>query len=311
MNKVPIKLWVDKLLSKCARTDMTNTFLMPQTMSNSVTLQNNSLDLHEVPSQEHTGATHEVAFTDSHSRPLGKVQAIRTNTDATGVQLEVNGNTLGLQVSDEGIPTSFVNHPYPDGPANQIATMKYVADWGKYLEEYLYQVKTLLEQTRADIQTIRESVALLDKLRHIDDVPTEGSNNLVKSGGIYSWVLSKINQAKAEMQQAMTNAISQALQSVSVRPNLGPWVRIWDHQVGWGQRNFPTGGFISVTSTYECDAYIAINGQQIAFRSRHDFSVVDSFIVPVPAGATASWWIGGGGPSADPIASSVFIAEYN
>ena len=45
MNKVPIKLWVDKLLSKCARTDMTNTFLMPQTMSNSVTLQNNSLDL--------------------------------------------------------------------------------------------------------------------------------------------------------------------------------------------------------------------------------------------------------------------------
>ena len=63
MYTVPIKLWVDKLLSKCARTDMTNTFLMPQTMSNSVTLQNNSLDLHEVPSQEHTGATHEVAFT--------------------------------------------------------------------------------------------------------------------------------------------------------------------------------------------------------------------------------------------------------
>ena len=189
--------------------------------------------------------------------------------------------------------------------------MKYVADWGKYLEDYLYQVKTLLDQTRADIQTIRESVALLDKLRHIDDVPTEGSNNLVKSGGIYSWVLSKINQAKAEMQQAMTNAISQALQSISVRPSLGPWVRVWDHQVGYGQRNFPTGGFICVTSTYECDAYIAINGQQIAFRSRHDFSVVDSFMVAVPAGATASWWIGGGGPSADPIASSVFIAEYN
>ena len=185
--------------------------------------------------------------------------------------------------------------------------MKYVSDWGNAITHYLDTIHELLDQTRADIQTIRESVALLDMLRHIDDVPTEGSNNLVRSGGIYSWVLSKINQAKTEMQEA----ISQAMQSISVRPSLGPWVRVWDHQVGYGQRNFPTGGFICVTSTYECDAYIAINGQQIAFRSRHDFSVVDSFMVAVPAGATASWWIGGGGPSADPIASSVFIAEYN
>lgn len=310
MYTVPIKLWVDKLLAKCARTDMTNTFLMPQTMSNSLTLQNNSLDLDEVPSQEHTGATHEVAFTDSHSRPLGKLQAIRTNTDATGVQLEVDGNTLGLQVSDEGIPTSFVNHPYPDGPANQIATMKYVADWGKYLEDYLYEVKTLLEQTREDIQTIADSVALLDLLKHIDDVPTEGSNNLVKSGGIYSWVLSKINQAKTDMQAAMANAISQALQSVSVRPNLGPWRRIWDHQTGNGSHYFATGGFICITGNYENPSSINVNGQPIVYRSSHDYSVVDSLTLPVPAGSTASWSIAGS-PSGDAIASSVFIAEYN
>lgn len=309
MYTVPIKLWVDKLLAKCARTDMTNTFLMPQTMSNSVTLQNNSLDLHEVPSQEHTGATHEVAFTDSHSRPLGKVQAIRTNTDATGVQLEVDGNTLGLQVSDEGIPTSFVNHPYPDGPANQIATMKYVADWGKYLEDYLYEVKTLLDQTRADIQTIRDSVALLDKLRNIDDVPTEGSDNLVRSGGIYSWVLSKINQAKTEMQEAMTNAISEAMQSVSVRPNLGPWRRIWDHQSGGGSYHFATGGFICITGNYENASSIYINGQMVAYRSAHDYSVVDSLFTAVPANSDVAWSMSGS-PSIDSNASSVFIAEY-
>ena len=148
-------------------------------------------------------------------------------------------------------------------------------------------------------------------IENIDNIPTQGSENLVKSGGVYSWVLEKINQAKTELQQAMSTAISEALQSVSVRPNLGQWVRIWNHQVGWGQRVFPTGGFICVTGTYECEASIEINGQQIAYRSRHDFSVVDSFMVAVPAGATAGWWIGGRSPSADPIASSVFIAEYN
>jgi hypothetical protein len=221
------------------------------------------LDLDEVPTQSQSGATHEIAFTDSHSRPLGKLQAIRTNTDATGVQLEVNGNTLGLQVSDEGIPTSFVNHPYPDGPANQIATMKYVADWGKYLENYLYEVKTLLEQTREDFQTMADSVALLDLLKHIDDVPTEGSNNLVKSGGIYSWVLSKINQAKTDMQAAMANAISQAMQSISVRPSLGPWQLV---QSGGGTytSSLANGGFVSVFIPYEQTAYIMVDGKKIA-----------------------------------------------
>ena len=259
MYTVPIKLWVDKLLAKCARTDMTNTFLMPQTMSNSLTLQNNSLDLHEVPSQEHTGATHEVAFTDSHSRPLGKLQAIRTNTDATGVQLEVNGNTLGLQVSDEGIPTSFVNHPYPDGPANQIATMKYVADWGKYLEDYLYEVKTLLEQTRADIQTIRESVALLDMLRNIDDVPTEGSNNLVRSGGIYSFVVGRLlaglndlrAEFRAELLDAIRNSSSGLIGSYSggeysylkVKFGNEEWLLQWFERGGSGGGYWPAGSY--------------------------------------------------------------------
>ena len=298
MYTVPIKLWVDKLLSKCARTDMTNTFLMPQTMSNSVTLQNNSLDLHEVPSQEHTGATHEIAFTDSHSRPLGKLQAIRTNTDATGVQLEVNGNTLGLQVSDEGIPISFVNHPYPDGPANQIATMKYVADWGKYLEDYLYEVKTLLDQTIEDIQTISSSMDLLENLRHIDDVPTEGSNNLVRSGGIYSWVLSKINQAKAEMQEAISNAISQAMQSISIRPVLGQWHLV---QSGGGTytSSLANGGFVSVFIPYEETAYIWVDGKKPANAAwgydsdddsvgGHDWLAPRQLILPVNPGQTFS-----------------------
>lgn len=304
---IPLKSWIEKLILRCAKKDEVNKFIKEQQIEKKVNIVNSDVATNSAPTSNTTGVLGSVDFKDARDALIAALEAYRTPMEGKGIRLRINDNYLGFRVSDEGIPTSYVNHPYPNGPANQIATMKYVADWGNSITHYLDTIHELLDQTRADIQTIRESVALLDILRHIDDVPTEGSNNLVRSGGIYSWVLSKINQAKADMQ----GAINQALQSISVRPNLGPWRRVWDHQVGWGQRNFPTGGFISVTSTYECDAYIAINGQQIAFRSRHDFSVVDSFIVPVPAGATASWWIGGGGPSADPIASSVFIAEYN
>ena len=304
---IPLKSWIEKLILRCAKKDEINKFTKEQQVEKKVNIVNSDVATNSVPTPNTTGVLGSVDFKDARDALIAALEAYRTPMEGKGIRLRINDNYLGFRVSDEGIPTSYVNHPYPDGPANQIATMKYVADWGNAINHYLDTIHELLDQTRADIQTIRESVALLDMLRHIDDVPTEGSNNLVRSGGIYSWVLSKINQAKTEMQEA----ISQALQSISVRPSLGPWRRIWDHQVGWGQRNFPTGGFICVTSTYECDAYIAINGQQIAFRSRHDFSVVDSFMVAVPAGATASWWIGGGGPSADPIASSVFIAEYN
>ena len=304
---IPLKSWIEKLILRCAKKDEVNQFTKEQRIEKKVNVVNSDVATNSVPTSNTTGVLGSVDFKDARDALIAALEAYRTPMEGKGIRLRINDNYLGFRVSDEGIPTSYVNHPNPDGPANQIATMKYVADWARYLDTYLTEVKALLDKTREGIQAIADSVELLELLKHIDDVPTEGSNNLVRSGGIYSWVLSKINQAKADMQ----GAINQALQSVSVRPNLGSWRRIWDHQVGWGQYNFPTGGFISVTSTYECDAYIAINGQQIAFRSRHDFSVVDSFIVPVPAGATASWWIGGGGPSADPIASSVFIAEYN
>jgi len=304
---IPLKSWIEKLILRCAKKDEVNKFTKEQQVEKKVNVVNSDVATNSAPTPNTTGVLGSVDFKDARDALIAALEAYRTPMEGKGIRLRINDNYLGFRVSDEGIPTSYVNHPNPTGPANQIATMKYVADWGNSITHYLDTIHELLDQTRADIQTIRESVALLDILRNIDDVPTEGSNNLVKSGGVYSWVLDKINQAKTELR----HDISEALQSISIRPSLGPWVRVWDHRVGWGQRNFPTGGFICVTSTYECDAYIAINGQQIAFRSHHDFSVVDSFMVAVPAGATASWWIGGGGPSVDPIASSVFVAEYN
>lgn len=303
---IPLKSWIEKLILRCAKKDEVNQFTKEQRIEKKINVVNSDVATNSVPTPNTTGVLGSVDFKDARDALIAALEAYRTPMEGKGIRLRINDNYLGFRVSDEGIPTSYVNHPYPDGPANQIATMKYVADWGNAITHYLDTIHELLDQTRADIQTIAESVPLIDKLRNIDNIPTQGSENLVKSGGVYSWVLDKINQAKTELQ----HTIAEAMQSVSVRPNLGSWVRVWDHQVGSGQRNFPTGGFICVTSTYECEAGISINGQQVAYRSRHSFSVVDSFMVAVPAGATASWWIGGGSPSADPIASSVFIAEY-
>lgn len=303
---IPLKSWIEKLILRCAKKDEINQFTKEQRIEKKVNVVNSDVATNSVPTPNTTGVLGSVDFKDARDALIATLEAYRTPMEGKGIRLRINDNYLGFRVSDEGIPISFVNHPYPDGPANQIATMKYVADWGNAITHYLDTIHELLDQTRADIQTISEALPLIDKLKNIDNIPTQGSENLVKSGGVYSWVLDKINQAKTDLQ----NTIAETMQSVSVRPNLGPWRRIWNHQVGWGQRVFPTGGFICVTGTYECDASIEINGQQIAYRSPHDFSVVDSFMVAVPAGATAGWWIGGDSPSADPIASSVFIAEY-
>lgn len=302
---IPLKSWIEKLILRCAKKDEVNKFTKEQQVEKKVNVVNSDVATNSVPTPNTTGVLGSVDFKDARDALIAALEAYRTPMEGKGIRLRINDNYLGFRVSDEGIPTSFVNHPYPDGPANQIATMKYVADWGNAITHYLDTIHELLDQTRADIQSIRESAALLDLLKHIDDVPTEGSNNLVRSGGIYSWVLDKINQAKTDLQ----HTISEAIQSISVRPNLGPWRRIWDHQSGSGSYYFATGGFVSITGNYENSSGINIDGQPIAYRSAHDHAVVDTLIVPVPAGSTVTWYLWGS-PSIDPIASSVFIAEY-
>ena len=179
--------------------------------------------------------------------------------EGKGIRLRINDNYLGFRVSDEGIPTSYVNHPYPDGPANQIATMKYVSDWGNAINHYLDIIHELLDQTRADIQTIRESVALLDMLRHIDDIPTEGSNNLVRSGGIYSFVVGRLaaglndlsTNLRAELLDAIRNNSSGLIDShiggdinyLKVRFGNEEWLLQWFERGGSGGGYWPAGSY--------------------------------------------------------------------
>lgn len=308
---IQLKTWVTNLMKLCARKDKANIFLEPQEIENKLTITNSLISKNSIPSESTTGTVDSIEFRDATKNLLGAIECYRTLAEDLGIRLKLGSNYLGFRVSDEGIPTSFVNHPHDNGPDTQIATVKKVIDSVNQLRTELEPVITAeinqaidvaLEALGADLNRI---IAVLSKIGwDFDSTPTQNSIHGITSGGVYSFIDSRFNALKTELINTINTKVLRA------RPSLGPWVRVWDHRVGWGQRYFPTGGFICVTSTYECEASIEINGQQIAYRSRHGHSVVDSFMVAVPAGATAGWWIGGGGPSSDPIASSVFIAEY-
>lgn len=251
---IPLKSWIEKLILRCAKKDEVNKFTKEQQVEKKVNVVNSDVATNSVPTPNTTGVLGSVNFKDARDALIAALEAYRTPMEGKGVRLRINDNYLGFRVSDEGIPTSFVNHPYPDGPANQIATMKYVADWGNAITHYLDTIHELLDQTRADIQTIRESVALLDLLRNIDDVPTEGSNNLVRSGGIYSFVISRLGNLRTELNglreevlNALRNSSAGLIDSSSnylkVRFGNEEWLLQWFVLGNSGSGNWPAGSY--------------------------------------------------------------------
>ena len=256
---VPLKSWIEKLILRCAKKDEINQFTKEQQIEKKVNIVNSDVATNSVPTPNTTGVLGSVEFKDSRDALIAALEAYRTPMEGKGIRLRINDNYLGFRVSDEGIPTSYVNHPYPDGPANQIATMKYVSDWGNAINHYLDIIHELLDQTRADIQTIRESVALLDMLRHIDDIPTEGSNNLVRSGGIYSFVVGRLaaglndlsTNLRAELLDAIRNNSSGLIDShiggdinyLKVRFGNEEWLLQWFERGGSGGGYWPAGSY--------------------------------------------------------------------
>ena len=254
---IPLKSWIEKLILRCAKKDEVNKFTKEQQVEKKVNVVNSDVATNSVPTPNTTGVLGSVNFKDARDALIAALEAYRTPMEGKGIRLRINDNYLGFKVSDEGIPTSFVNHPYPNGPANQIATMKYVADWGNAITHYLDTIHELLDQTRADIQTIRESVALLDLLRNIDDVPTEGSNNLVKSGGIYSFVVGRLvaglNNLRGELLDAIRNNSSGLIDSYSgggsginyLKVKIGneEWLLQWFERGGSGGGYWPAGSY--------------------------------------------------------------------
>ena len=256
---VPLKSWIEKLILRCAKKDEVNKFTKEQQVEKKVNVVNSDVATNSAPTPNTTGVLGSINFKDARDALIAALEAYRTPMEGKGIRLRINDNYLGFRVSDEGIPTSYVNHPYPDGPANQIATMKYVSDWGNAINHYLDIIHELLDQTRADIQTIRESVALLDMLRHIDDIPTEGSNNLVRSGGIYSFVVGRLaaglndlsTNLRAELLDAIRNNSSGLIDShiggdinyLKVRFGNEEWLLQWFERGGSGGGYWPAGSY--------------------------------------------------------------------
>ena len=175
---IPLKSWIEKLILRCAKKDEINQFTKEQQIEKKVNIVNSDVATNSVPTPNTTGVLGSVEFKDSRDALIAALEAYRTPMEGKGIRLRINDNYLGFRVSDEGIPTSYVNHPNPDGPANQIATMKYVADWGNALQSALNGLDNLSQST---LDTLNNT--LFNTLEY----PVSDSNALVTSKGIYTY----------------------------------------------------------------------------------------------------------------------------
>lgn len=124
-----------------------------------------------VPVSEIDGeSTHNICFTDHCGHELSKIQFYRTSNEA-GVRIGVGEYSFGIRSFNGSAPETWTL--YPSNPDSaQIARCDWVLD----------KIEDLLNEF----------------LLNADDIPTHGSNNVVKSGGVYDWVLGLINQEISE-----------------------------------------------------------------------------------------------------------------
>ena len=175
---IPLKSWIEKLILRCAKKDEVNKFTKEQQVEKKVNVVNSDVATNSAPTPNTTGVLGSIDFKDARDALIAALEAYRTPMEGKGIRLRINDNYLGFRVSDEGIPTSYVNHPNPDGPANQIATMKYVADWGNALQLALNGLDNLSQNT---LDTLNNT--LFNTLEY----PVSDSNALVTSKGIYTY----------------------------------------------------------------------------------------------------------------------------
>ena len=175
---IPLKSWIEKLIIRCAKKDEVNKFIKEQQVEKKINIVNSEVATNSVPTPNTIGVLGSIDFKDSRDALIAALEAYRTPAEGKGIRLRINDNYLGFRVSDEGIPTSYVNHPNPDGPANQIATMKYVADWGNALQAALNGLDNLSQST---LDTLNNT--LFNTLEY----PVSDSNALVTSKGIYTY----------------------------------------------------------------------------------------------------------------------------
>lgn len=219
---IQLRTWVTNLMKLCARKDKSNTFLEPQEIENKLTITNSLISKDSIPSESTTGTVDSIEFRDATKNLLGAIECYRTLAEDLGIRLKLGSNYLGFRVSDEGIPTSFVNHPHDNGPDTQIATVKKVIDAVNQLRTELEPIITAeidqaiavaLEALSVDLNRI---IALLNKIGwDFDTTPVQNSIHGITSGGVYSFVGNGLNALRTDLTNTINNKVSSIKPSVS------------------------------------------------------------------------------------------------
>lgn len=302
---IQLKTWVTNLMKLCARKDKSNTFLEPQEIENKLTITNSLISKNSIPSESTTGTVDSIEFRDATKNLLGAIECYRTLAEDLGIRLKLGSNYLGFRVSDEGIPTSFVNHPHDNGPDTQIATVKKVIDSVNQLRTELEPVITAeidqaisvaLEALGADLNRI---IAVLSKIGwDFDSTPTQSSIHGITSGGVYSFIDSRLNALKTELINTINTRVS------SARPRLSSWRRVWSGG-GTYSGSLANGGCVSVYVPYEHNGVIFIDGKDVAGESpsHHDWWAPRQLFVIVNPGQTFRVDVSGGW-------SHIYVAEW-
>ena len=197
---VPIREWLDKLISTCARKDVDNQFTKNQTIEKNITIKNSEIDYTTPPTAVTTGTLGDIKFNDLRDGRIASIEAYRSLAEDLGIRLRVKDKYLGFRVSDENITTSYVDHPYEEGPNNQIATIKYVQDKIAAFDTLLNRFLDSFTKLDALANEIINSglIDLVNKyLKTIETYPHQNSGNLVTSGGTWQYGQDILGLAKA------------------------------------------------------------------------------------------------------------------
>lgn len=206
---IAIQSWVNRLFNRCAKTDTKNTYTAIQTFSKEI-ISKSDKDVHTEPSASNTGVTNVITFLDSKDTVLGNIECFRTNTDSIGLRLRLKDHYLGFKLSDEGIITSFVDHPFKPGPDTQIATVKYVTDSYDEIFNLFKELQATVRDHADKINDMKDLLGIINELViNIDSLPTEGSNNLVYSGGVYSYLHDNLENIKKNLTEYVTQLIEE------------------------------------------------------------------------------------------------------
>lgn len=200
----------------------------------------------------------------------------------------------------------------------------------------VFELQELVERTKEELaldedlsKVISFKKYILNTLYPIGSIYTslENTNPSTFLGGSWELIDSGYVRVGASSSKGGNNSISLSVsnlpftfsnQALNVNAGdsytLGPWREIHHNLASnstynSGSYTFTNGGFLTAVGAYENPMSLYVDDVCIAYKSAHDYSVIDTLTIPVPAGSTGSWSFLGG-PGQDIHSKCVLVSEY-